>query len=430
VNYIFLVLIAGSVAWAAVTGKMPAVMAATFDTAKSAVQVAIGLLGALVLFLGIMRILREAGVIHAIARGLGPVLNRLFPDVPPDHPAMGAMIMNMAANILGLGNAATPFGLKAMQELAKLNDRPGVATNAMALFLVINTSGMVIFPLGVIALRASMNSTNPAGIFAPSVLSAFASCIIAVAAALLIARLPAFAAERYEPDPVDAAAAPKAPAAELTVDTDLLAEAPKSSRPRLALLFLFFAVVIVGAVRMRDSEGFGSELLNAWIVPVLMATIVLLGFARRVNVYEAAVRGAREGYDIFVMIIPYLVLLLVAVAMFRASGMLDLLIGAIQPVTALVGFPAEALPMAFIRPLSGSGATGILVATMETYGPDSFVSNLVCVMSGSTETTFYVLAVYYGSIGIRATRHTVPACLVSEVVSVMTAFFFTRLLLG
>jgi len=427
VNYVFLVLIASSVAWAAATGTMPAVMTATFDAAKSAIQVAIGLLGAMVFFLGLMRILREAGAIHGIARALGPLLGLLFPEVPRNHPAMGAMIMNLAANILGMGNAATPFGLKAMQELRKLNTRPGVATNSMALFLAISTSGVAVFPLGAMAMRASLDSTNPGGIFIPSVLATACSTTVAVIVSLLLVRLPIFAVERYPVETTDDAAKPDTdPAA----TSSLLSETrPEASRPRLALLVLFVTSVLGSALFLPHGEEFWKEFLNSWLIPLLMGTIVLTGFVYRVNVYEAAIRGAREGFDIFVMIIPYLVTILVAVALFRASGVLDLLISAVEPVTSLIGFPAEALPMAFIRPLSGSGATALMVATMETYGPDSLVGNLVCVMAGSTETTFYVLAVYFGSIGIRATRHTVLVCLSADFTGMLAALFFTRLFL-
>ncbi len=435
-NGIFVVLILGSVATAAFTGRMTDVNQAGIDSAKNAVTIAIGLVGMMALWLGFMRVLRDAGLMQAIARGLAPVMRRLFPGVPADHPAMGAMIMNMAANMLGLGNAATPFGLKAMRELETLNPRKGVSTDAMALFLAINTSGVAVLPLGVIAIRASLGSENAAGIFLPSIFATMCSTLVAVLVARSLAGRAAFAPERYEEAGDD-----DGPAETLAdgikgleqADEMVAARPPMSPVRALGLLAFGLLIALALASHLREaSADVGTVealkgVANSWLLPLLMATIVLFGFSHRVKVYESFIKGAREGFDIAVMIIPYLVAILVAVGMFRASGALDALVAAVSPLTSLVGFPAEALPMALIRPLSGSGAMGIMTATMTEYGADSFVGYLVSVMNGSTETTFYVIALYFGSIRVRAVRHTLVACLAADVMGVAAALLWSRL---
>ncbi len=428
-------LILGSVATAAFVGKMPDVNQAGIDSAKRAVTIAIGLVGMMALWLGFMRVLRDAGLMHAIARGLAPVMRRLFPAVPADHPAMAAMIMNLAANILGLGNAATPFGLKAMRELDTLNERKGVSTDAMALFLAINTSGVAVMPLGVIAIRASLGSENAAGIFVPSILATMCSTLAAVLVARALVGRARFAPERYEETTEQSGEETLADGiAGLEQAEDRLAARPPLS-PARALMLAAFGLLIVLAVanhvrtNAADAGTVGAlrEVLNSWLLPLLMAAIVLFGFSHRVKVYESFIKGAREGFDIAVMIIPYLVAILVAVGMFRASGALDALVTLVSPLTSLVGFPAEALPMALIRPLSGSGAMGIMTATMTEYGVDSFVGYLVSVMNGSTETTFYVIALYFGSIRVRAVRHTLAACLAADAVGIVAALLWCRL---
>ncbi len=433
-NGIFIVLILGSVVVAAFAGRMTEVNQAGIDSARGAVTIAIGLIGMMALWLGFMRVLRDAGLMQTIARRLAPVMRRLFPSIPADHPAMGAMIMNLAANILGLGNAATPFGLKAMRELDSLNTRKGVSTDAMALFLAINTSGVAVMPLGVIAIRASLGSENAAGIFVPSILATMCSTVAAVLVARALAGRARFAPERYEE-----AAEEEEPAGTLADGIaglgdaeEMTASRPPLSTPRAFALGAFgvlIALALANHVRLADTGMAEAlrEVLNSWLLPLLMAVIVLFGFSHRVNVYDSFIRGAREGFDIAVMIIPYLVAILVAVGMFRASGALDALVAALSPLTSLVGFPAEALPMALVRPLSGSGAMGIMTATMTEYGADSFVGYLVSVMNGSTETTFYVIALYFGSVRVRAVRHTLAACLTADAVGIMAALLWSRL---
>jgi spore maturation protein SpmB len=384
-----------------------------------------------------MRVLRDAGVLHSIARGLAPLMRRLFPGVPSDHPAMSAMIMNISANMLGLGNAATPFGLKAMRELDQLNPRKGVATDSMALFLAINTSGVAVFPLGAIAIRASLGSENAAGILVPSILATLCSTIVGVLVARALARRPAYAPERFaEAGPAESETEGGLAAGIGLPDEveEVAAPPPPTSRLRVALALIFAAVLAVALVRYFTGAAAESgaldavkAVLNSWMLPLLMAAIVLFGFSHRLKVYESFIQGAREGFQIAVMIIPFLVAILVAVGMFRASGALDALVALVAPVTSLVGFPAEALPMALVRPLSGSGAMGVMTETMQQLGPDSFVGYLVSVMNGSTETTFYVLALYFGSVRVRAARHTVLACLSADATGVAAALLWCRI---
>ena len=437
-NAIFIALIAGAVLVAAFMGTMPETNQAALDAAKSAVMViAFGLIGPMALWLGFMRVLREAGFMTSIARALAPVMRWLFPDVPPEHPAMGAMILNLAANVLGLGNAATPFGLKAMRELETLNPRPGVATNSMALFLAINTSGVAVLPLGVIAIRASLGSTNAAGILVPTLLATACSTLAAVITAKLLQGRALFSAERVAVGTPAGAAPVTAAAAAIKgiEEAEQIAGVHTKSEPMRRLLFAGFLVLTAVALVRQLASGApetsgldgAKQALDTWLLPALMASIVLFGTARRVNVYDAFIAGAREGFEIAIMIIPFLVAILVGVAMFRASGALEALTAAVSPVTSTFGFPAEALPMAMIRPLSGSGAMAVMTETMTTYGPDSFVGYLVSVLNGSTETTFYVLALYFGSVGVRAARHTVLACLAADFTGIAAALVFSRI---
>jgi spore maturation protein SpmA len=463
-NWIFILLIAAAVLMGAFTGTMSKVTEAGITSAKSAVDLAIGLAGQMTLWLGFMGVLREAGLMRSIANGLRPVMSRLFPQVPPEHPAMSAMIMNFAATMLGLGNAATPFGLKAMMELQKLNPYPTVATNPMALFLALGTSGLAVLPLGVIAVRATLQSADPAGITIPSILATMCSSATALIVAKSLENLPRFAPERFldeapsrttsvatamaaaplrvEETPtggveVAATARPEADSAAApprsAIDEKAMAEAEKAAAARdpshgarRVIALLVFAVVLFAVVRhfVRAPPGqpwldTARVILSDWLLPILMLAIVTFGFGRKVKVYEAFIAAAKEGFQISIMIIPFLVAIIVAIGMFRASGAMEAVIGAIGPYTSRLGFPAEALPMAFIRPLSGSGAMGVLIETMKTYGPDSFVGYLVSVINGSMETTFYVLAVYFGSVGIRAIRHTLLACLAADLVGII-----------
>jgi spore maturation protein SpmA len=408
---------------------MPAVNQALFDSASLAVNTALGLLGTMALWLGFMRVLRDAGVMANIARLLAPVMHWLFPALPRDHPAISAMILNMSANVLGLGNAATPFGLKAMQELQKLNPNKAVATDAMALFLAINTSGLAVIPTGVMAIRQSLDSANPGAILLPSVLATLCSTITAIIVAKLLARLRVFS---YDRSAAIYPAEPRVGANEVaeTALPEIPSRQPLSRLGVVSMLAVGAWVVVMLARELDSAPGdireIAKGIFNSWLMPLLAVGIVLYGLSARVKVYESLVEGAREGFQIFAMIIPYLVAILVAVGAFRASGALDVVLAALSPVTSLIGFPVEALPMAIIRPLSAQGALGVMTETMKTYGPDSFIGYLVSVISGSTETTFYVLALYCGSIRLRATRHTVFACIAADIAGALAALFWCR----
>ena len=428
-NAIFIALLVGAVVTAAFNGTMPAVNQALFDSARQAVTIALGLIGTMALWLGFMRVLRDAGVMAKIARALAPVMRWLFPAIPADHPAISAMILNMSANVLGLGNAATPFGLKAMQELQKLNPNKAVATDSMALFLAINTAGIAVIPIGTMAVRASLDSANPGGIFIPSILATLCSTITAIIVAKFLARRKVFAFERYVSNfPADSKDE------ERDVDEIELPETQDTrslSRWGIALMLAVAAWIAAMIARnLTGSEGDTWDALlaifNSWLMPLLAVGIVLYALSARVKVYDSLIEGAREGFQIVIMIIPFLVAILVAIGVFRASGALDIVLAAIAPVTSLIGFPPEALPMAIMRPLSAQGALGVMTETMQVYGPDSFIGYLVSVLAGSTETTFYVLALYCGSIRLKATRHAVFACVAADIGGALAALFWCR----
>jgi spore maturation protein SpmA len=428
-NAIFIALLVGAVLTAAYNGTMPAVNKALFDSARHAVNVALGLIGTMALWLGFMRVLRDAGVMANIARAIAPIMHWLFPAIPRDHPAISAMILNMSANVLGLGNAATPFGLKAMQELQKLNPNKAVATDSMALFLAINTAGIAVIPIGAMAVRESLNSANPGAIFFPSILATLCSTITAIIAAKFLARRKVFALERYT------AKFPADPSNEESIVEEV--ELPETQDARslshwgAALMFAVGAWIVAMIVRdLTAAEGATWDaaltIFNNWLMPLLAVGIALFALSARVKVYDSLVEGAREGFQIVIMIIPFLVAILVAIGVFEASGALDLVLKPLSKVTSLIGFPVEALPMAIMRPLSGQGALGVMTATMQTHGPDSFIGYLVSVISGSTETTFYVLALYCGSIRLKATRHAVFACIAADIGGVLAALFWCR----
>ena len=432
-NWIFVVLISVAVIMGAFNGTMPKVTDASINSAKTAVELAIGLVGQMTFWLGLMGVVREAGLLRSIANWLKPIMTRLFPDVPADHPAMGVMIMNLAANIMGLGNAATPFGLKAMGELDKLNARRGIATNSMALFLVINTSGVAVLPTGVIAVRAMLGSKDPAGIIIPSLVSTAISTVVAVLICKLLEKRRLFAAERY----LDSALPPEDQKPPTATEDPAMSEAlaaaavvPPASGPRLwaivAITIAMLTAVVLQALSTdprglldRDYGAFARSLMSDWLLPVLILVIVLFGVGRRVKVYQAYVSAAKEGFQVAVTIIPFLVGILVAVGMFRASGAMEALTSFLGPVTSRLGFPAEALPMALMRPLSGQGSLGIMMETMKTHGADSFIGYLVSLINGSSETTFYVLALYFGAVQVRAVRHTLAACLLADGIGLM-----------
>jgi spore maturation protein SpmA/spore maturation protein SpmB len=421
-NGIWLGLVLVSIAYAAfVPGRMDAVTTALLDGAAAAVRLVIGLVGAMVLFLGLTRVAFDGGLRDWLGRLLAPLARRLFPEVPPDHPAMGAMVMNMSSNMMGLGNAATPFGLKAMRELARLSTHPGSATNAMVLFLAINTSAITLFPpFGTIAVRQAAGSADPWAIWFPTLVATTCSTVAAVSAYFALGRLPAF-----RPRPPDVAPAPAPPVAgeEATADVPAPDAAPPHARSRLrsAIVIGFVAVVAAGLaleiarlVPELGASGAFKELVGSWLLALLVGALLLVGLGSGVKAYDSMIQGGREGLEVALRIVPYLVAILAAVAMFRASGALGLVIGALDPRTSAVGVPAEVLPMALLRPLSGSGAFGVMSEIITTHGPDTFIGYLTCTLMGSTETTFYVLALYLGAAGVVDGRHALAACLVGD----------------
>ena len=421
-NAIWVALVLGAVVVGAFTGRMEEVSNGALQNAKSAVQLVITLVGGMVLFLGLVRVAADGGLLRWVVRGLRPILRRLFPEIPEDHPAMGAMIMNFAANILGLGNAATPFGIKAMVELNRLNTTPGSATNAMALFLAINTSSIVLLPpTGTVMARVEANSAIPFAIWIPTLIATACSTLVAFTTCRLLQGLPVFKARlRDDGEPETPAEEPDdLPEVELP---DLDAPREPVGPGRMALLLAMAAAVVAGlVVQVAGREPgtaiwpfFRDQFFSHWTLPLLIAGFVLVGVMGRVRVYDVLVDAGREGLDVAVRIVPFLVAILVAIGMFRGSGALDLIIGALQPLTSAIGVPAEALPMALLRPLSGSGSFGVMAEILQTHGADSFTGLLASTLMGSTETTFYVLAVYLGAARIGDARHILPACLAGD----------------
>lgn len=419
----FLVAAIRQIAWNGIDqSPMELLGAGMIKAAEGSVTLAIGLIGVMALFLGLMKVAEAGGLLTIVARLLRPLMVRLFPEVPADHPAMGAMIMNFSANVLGLGNAATPFGIRAMQELDKLNPHKGTATNAMALFLAINTSSITLLPTGVIAIRAAAGSADPAGILPTTLFATICSTTVAIVMAKLLQRywssepagLPV-TAEKPEGEPVSVPLpdSDSAPAGEgYPAWVSMLA------------LGIILAMVPVTIIYGRS--------IAPWIIPGLMVLLLGFGAIKRVKIYEVFVEGAKDGFQVAVRIIPYLVAILVAVAMFRASGALEMLIVPLGAVTNLVGLPPEALPMALLRPLSGSGAYGIMASIINdpAIGPDSYTGYLVSTLQGSTETTFYVLAVYFGAVNIRRLRHTLFAALSADLAGIIAAVSICLLLFG
>ncbi|MHB1686597.1 MAG: nucleoside recognition domain-containing protein [Ignavibacteriaceae bacterium] len=397
--------------------KLKDVTSAALDYAGSAVNISLGLIGVMALWLGVMKVAEEAGLISIIARWLKPVTKKLFPDVPSDHPAMGSMIMNISANMLGLGNAATPFGLKAMEELNELNPEKGVATNAMCTFLAINTAGMTLIPATAIAIRAASGSSEPAIIIGTSLFASFCATVAGITAAKTLEKFPI-----------------KKGDFSFWLKNNL-----KSFSVVIGLIF--FLLIIIYSGLGKDILQFLSfvspgavrnivEIFSTLAIPLLIIIFIGYGAIKKVRVYEKFVEGAKEGFNIAVRIIPYLVAMLVAIGIFRAGGAMQWLINILHPVTNLIGLPAEAVPMAFMRPLSGSGSLGIMAEIISVHGPDSFIGILVSTFYGSSETTFYVLAVYFGAVNIKRIRHALSAGLIADIAGVLGAIFIVRMLFG
>lgn len=370
----------------------PAMMNSTFESAKTAFEISLGLTGVLSLWLGIMKIGEKGGLIGALARILSPVFSRLFPDIPKNHPVYGSMFMNVAANMLGLDNAATPLGLKAMEQLQELNPKKENATNPMIMFLVLNTSGLTIIPVSIMVYRAQMGAAQPTDIFIPILIATFFSTLAGIVITSIYQRINLF--------------------------------------NRVMVLTLGGMCLAVAAIIWGFSQ-LDKEMMNTvstTVANVLLMTIVVgfiaAGVRKKINVYDAFIEGAKDGFTTAVRIIPYLVAILVGIGVFRASGAMDAVIDGVKWSVAACGLNTDfvgALPTAIMKPLSGSGARGMMVDAMTTYGADSFVGRLSCIFQGSTDTTFYILAVYFGSVGIKNTRHAVSCGLLADLAGVIAA---------
>lgn len=374
------------------TEVFPAIMNSTFDTSKTAFEISLGLTGVLSLWLGIMKIGEKGGVINVVARVLSPVFTRLFPDIPKGHPVTGSIFMNVAANMLGLDNAATPLGLKAMEQLQELNPKKDTATNPMIMFLVLNTSGLTLIPVSIMVYRAQMGAAQPTDIFVPILLATFFSTLAGIVFTSLYQRI------------------------NLINRTMLLTLGGMSAA---------VAAIIWGFAQMDKAQmNIVSTSVANILLMLIIVMFILAGMRKKVNVYDAFIEGAKDGFTTAVRIIPYLVAILVGIGVFRASGAMDMLVDGIKWTVAALGGNTDfvgALPTALMKPLSGSGARGMMVDAMTTYGADSFVGRLSCIFQGSTDTTFYILAVYFGSVGVRYTRHAVACGLLADLAGVIAA---------
>ena len=370
----------------------PAIMQSTFDTSKQGFEISLGLTGVLSLWLGIMKVGEKGGVVNALARLLGPVFARLFPDVPKGHPVVGNIFMNLAANMLGLDNAATPLGLKAMEGLQELNAKKDTASNPMIMFLVLNTSGLTLIPVSIMTYRFQCGAAQPTDIFVPILLATFVSTLAGIIITSLYQRINLF-------------------------NRTLLLTLGGMS------VFMASIVWIFSRMDAATMNIAGSTTANVLLFLIIIL-FILAGIRKKINVYDAFIEGAKEGFSTAVRIIPYLIAVLVGIGVFRASGAMDWLIDGLHQLVAWTGAPSDwvgAIPTALMKPLSGSGARGMMVDAMNTYGADSFVARLSCVFQGSTDTTFYILAVYFGSVGVRHTRHAVACGLLADLAGVIAA---------
>ena len=383
------------------TTVFTAMVTATFDSAKTAFEISIGLTGVLTLWLGLMKVGEMGGAIGAMATVVRPFFRRLFPEVPAEHPAIGSIIMNFAANMLGLDNAATPLGLKAMNELQSLNPDKETATNAQIMFLVLNTSGLTVIPISIMVYRAQLGAANPSDVFLPILITTYFATLVALVAVAIVQRINLL-------DPVLLAY--------LVGVTGLIA----------AVVWYF-----TGLPQERV-QAISNVVANVILYGVISAFLIM-ALVRRVNAYEAFIEGGKEGFQVAIRIIPYLVAILVAIGVFRASGTLDLMVNGLGRLFAVFGWDPQmipALPTALMKPLSGSGARGMMVDAMTTYGADSFVGRLASTLQGATDTTFYILALYFGSVGVRKTRNAVALGLLADLAGVVAAIFVAYIFWG
>ena len=407
-NYIWLAFFLTAFAVASVrliffgdTTVFPDIINSTFASSKTAFEISLGLTGVLSLWLGIMKIGEMGGVVNWFARILSPLFSKLFPDIPKGHPVTGSIFMNLAANMLGLDNAATPLGLKAMEGLQELNPRKDTASNPMIMFLVLNTSGLTIIPISIMVYRAQMGAAQPTDVFVPILLATFFSTLAGIITVSLYQRI------------------------NLLNRTILLFLGGAS-------LFIAGIIWLFTTLSRQQIDTYSTTTANVFLFVIIIGFIIA-GMRKRINVYDAFVEGAKEGFTTALRIIPYLVAILVGIGVFRASGCMDYLIQGVAKLTELCGINSDfvgALPTALMKPLSGSGARGLMVDAMSTYGADSFIGRMACVFQGSTDTTFYILAVYFGSVGITRTRHAVPCGLLADLAGVLAAIFICYLFFG
>ncbi len=379
----------------------PKIGLSTFDMAKTGFEISIYLTGVMALWLGFMKIGEKGGVVNGLSKIVGPFFQKLFPEIPPDHPSIGSMVMNITANMIGLDNAATPLGLKAMEELQTLNPKKDTASNAQIMFLVLNTSGLTILPINVMVFRAQLGAADPSDVFIPILIATFFSSVAGLIAVAIMQRINLF--------------------------NKIVLLYLGSITALIALVIWYFYNLPAAQARIVSSNASYIILLSIIILFIFSA------FRKRINVYDAFIEGAKNGFQVAVKIIPFLVAMLVAIGVFRASGCLELVIGALSYLVELFGLNADfipAMPTALIRPLSGSGARAMMIETMETYGADSFAGRLSSVMQGTTETTFYVIAVYFGSVSIRKTRYAITCGLIADVVGVMAAIWVAYIFFG
>ena len=379
----------------------PAMMNSTFDSSKTAFEISLGLTGVLSLWLGIMKIGEKGGVINLFARVLSPVFTKLFPDIPKGHPATGSIFMNIAANMLGLDNAATPLGLKAMEQLQEINPKKDTASNPMIMFLVLNTSGLTLIPVSIMVYRAQQGAAQPTDIFIPILLATFFSTMAGIIVTSLYQKI------------------------NLLNKTLLLT---------LGGMCALVACIIWGFSQLdKDQMNVVSTLVANILLMTVIVSFILAGVRKKVNVYDAFIEGAKDGFKTAVVIIPYLVAILVGIGVFRASGAMDMLIDGLAWCVDALGINSDfigALPTALMKPLSGGGARGMMVDAMTTYGADSFIGRLSCIFQGSTDTTFYILAVYFGSVGIKNTRHAVACGLLADIAGIIAAIAVAYLFFG
>ena len=426
-NYLWLGLILCGIVLGVLTGKTEAVTAATFDAAKASLMtIAIPLGAVMALWLGIMRLAEKSGAVERLSTFLKPLLTRLFPEVPADHPAMGAMVMNIAANMLGLGNAATPLGLRAMQGLESLNPRPGTATNAMCTFLAINTSSVQLIPATAVGILAAAGAIHPTAIIGTALVATTCSFVTGVISVKLLQRLPMFSLP-----PMPSVMSGKTSESFTLSPVEPFKEFPLWKKTLLGGYVVLFAFTIA---RLTLSGQPQASLPIALIQSIsLVAIPFLIGFfplyaaLRGVAVYEEFIEGAKEGIQVALRIFPYLVAILVAVGIFRAAGGIDILTHLLSPLLDLIGLPPQVLPLVLVRPLSGSAATGLFAEIIKACGPDSYSAHLAGTILGGTETTLYVLAVYFGSVAIRKGRHALAAGLLADAAGVAASLAICRL---